>query len=340
MIKRFYWIVLVFCLACGKDELPPRETTLLENWEIKETISPWLFNFSDKTQFVNEWVGFRTGPFLYKTTDGGRNFTGIFEMPYSPNPPAFFALDEQQLWLTSTRLEEDNKSPQGIVYRSKDGGETWEVFERKNTFFERISFSSPTRGFAYAVEYTGSLNDQFQLFETIDGGETWNPTSVDFSRVNLIQFLWKTEDLGFIIGLDGAHYRTIDGGETWTPFRSNPSGGESFFYPVDADRYYEMRLTETIQGNWANRTETRLDQPIYILSQTGQDVIGFLLDEGCLPYTPCKNWLMSSKDGGVTWEKHLGISFDNILRREQEIRSGLVFISDRNSANMIQIMKK
>lgn len=340
MIKRFPWIFLLFCLACEKDELPPKETTLLVTWEVNEILSTWLFNFSEKTHFVNEWVGFRTGPFLYKTTDRGRNFTGIFEIPYSPNPPSVFALDEKQLWLTSTRLEEGNMSSQGIVYRSKDGGETWEVSERENTFFRIISFSNPTRGFAYAVEYTDGLNDRFQLFQTDNGGETWYPKDLDLSRVNLIQFLWKTEDLGFIVGLDGAHYRTLDGGQTWTSFRSNPSGSESFFYPIDADRYYEMRFSETIQGNWATQTVTRLDHPIYILSQTGQDVIGFLLDEECLPYTSCRNWLMSSKDGGLTWEKHEGVSFDNILRREQEIRPGLVFISDQNSANMIQITKK
>jgi hypothetical protein len=303
-------------------------------------LSSWNFNFSEKTQFVSEWVGFRTGPFLYKTTDGGRNFTGIFEILYSPNPPAFFALDERHLWLTSTRVDELNKTSQGLVYRSKDGGNTWEVYERKNTFFLKISFVSTLRGFAYAIEYTDGLNDRFQLFQTEDGGANWSLTDVNMSQVNLHQFLWKTQDLGFIVGLDGAHYRTLDGGKAWTPFRSNPSGNESFFYPVDADRYYEMRLTETIQGNWANQTETRLEQPIYILSQIGQEVIGFLLEKGCLPYTPCKNWLMSSKDGGLTWEKHRGIPFEVLFHREQEISPGLVKISDRSSANMIQIQKK
>lgn len=303
-------------------------------------MSSWNFYLSDKVQFVNEWVGFRTGPSLYKTTDGGRNFTGIFEFPYSPNPPAFFALDEQQLWVTSTRADEERKITVGLIYRSKNGGDTWKVFERENTFFEKISFVSPTHGFAYAVQYSGGFDDRYQLFQTKDGGETWILTDVDISRFNLYKFLWKTEDLGFIVGFDGAHYRTLDGGKNWTPFRSNPSGNDSFFYPIDADRYYEMRLTETFQGNWASGSETRLEQPIYILSQIGKDVIGILMEEGCLFNKPCKNYLMSSSDGGETWEKHRGIPFDDILRRDQEIRPGLVLILDRYSANIIQIWKK
>ena len=341
MRRSIYLVFILFCLACGKDELPPRETTLLQTWEVNETLSSWLFNYSEKTQFINEWVGFRTGPMLYKTRDGGRNFDGIFLFPYSPTPPAVFALDEQQIWITFTRIEEDEKSSQGIVYRSKDGGDTWEVFERKNTFFERMSFSSSTRGFAYAVEYDGSGTERFELFQTEDGGATWFRTEeVDLSRVSFQQIIWKAQDLGFIVGLDGAHYRTLDGGKTWTPFRSNPSGTESIFYPIDADRYYDIRFNETILGNWADRTEVKLDQPIYVLSQLGEDVIGFLQEEGCLPYASCKNWLVSSKDGGKTWEKHRGIDFESLIRRDQEIYPGLVKISDRNSATVIELRKK
>ncbi|TNF43088.1 MAG: hypothetical protein EP311_03915 [Cytophagales bacterium] len=341
MRRSIYLVFILFCLSCGKEELPPRETTLLEAWEVEEVLSNWFGSYSQMTQFINEWVGFRTGPMLYKTRDGGRNFDGIFLFPYSPTPPAVFALDEQQIWITFTRIEEDEKSSQGIVYRSKDGGDTWEVFERKNTFFERMSFSSSTRGFAHVIEYDGSGTEPFELFQTEDGGATWfRMEGVDLSRVSFQQIIWKTQDLGFIVGLDGAHYRTLDGGKTWTPFRSNPSGTESIFYPIDADRYYDFRFSETVLGNWADRTEVRLDQPIYVLSHIGDEVLGLLLEEGCPPYTPCKNWLMSSQDGGKTWEKHRGVPFDIPIRRDQEVRPGVVLISDYDSSTLVRIRKK
>jgi photosystem II stability/assembly factor-like uncharacterized protein len=338
--KIFSWIVLLLCLACGKEELPAIETIPLENWEVKKIFSSWVFNFSEKTQFVNESVGFRIGPFLFKTTDGGKNFTGIFEIPYSPNPPTFFALDEQNLWLTTTQVDFVNKTSQGLVHRSIDGGNTWEIFEREDTFFRKISFVSPTRGFANAIEYKGSLDDGYELFQTEDGGVTWSLIDLDISQIHRQEFLWKTEDLGFIVGLDGAHYRTVDGGQTWTPFRTNMSGENSFFYPVDANLYYEMKYTESIKGNWSTGTQTPLEQPIYILTQEGQDVIGILLEEGCFPHTPCPNYLMSSSDGGKTWKRHEGIPIDIIFTRDQEIRPGFVLILDLSSANVFKIQKK
>lgn len=44
--------------------------------------------------------------------------------------------------------------------------------------------------------------------------ENWKLTDVDMSQVNLQRFLWKTDNLGFLVGWDGAHYRTLDGGKT------------------------------------------------------------------------------------------------------------------------------
>ena len=340
---RFIWAFFFLCSSCGEDGPPPRETSLLESWEVKEVLTSWSFFPGSEIQFINEWVGFRLDKSLqklYKTTDAGRTYTPVFQLPNSSNPPALYALDEQHLWLTTVRNDEELQKSFAQIYRSIDGGNTWEISERESAFFEMISFVSPSRGFAYAIEYTGEYGDYFRLFQTEDGGATWGLADVDMSKVNLKRILWKTSELGFLGGWNGAEFRTLNGGRTWEPFRPNNSQTPSIFYPIDADQYYDMRFTETLKGDWSSEILTKLEQPIYILSQSGQDIIGVLMEENCLPNAPCKNYLMSSTDGGKIWKKHFGLPLEEIFYLDQEIQPGLVVIPDRYSAKVILIQKK
>jgi photosystem II stability/assembly factor-like uncharacterized protein/pimeloyl-ACP methyl ester carboxylesterase len=68
----------------------------------------------------------------------------------------------------------------GSIYRTKNGGETWEKqLEKKGTFFRCIAFVDSLRGFVGTVgtDYFPNVTDTIPLYGTTDGGKTWAPVS-------------------------------------------------------------------------------------------------------------------------------------------------------------------
>lgn len=69
----------------------------------------------------------------------------------------------------------------GKVFRTRDGGETWEqVFEKPGTFVRAIGFLDEQRGFLGNIG-TGrfpGVTDETPLYVTADGGASWSPAKI------------------------------------------------------------------------------------------------------------------------------------------------------------------
>ncbi|MHA7130143.1 WD40/YVTN/BNR-like repeat-containing protein [Algoriphagus namhaensis] len=341
-MKKGFWIILVVIFMGCEEGKAPRQTSLLRNWEVKEVLTSEYFLMGTETHYVDEWVGYRVGTTaVYRTLDGGRKYTPVFEEFTSSNPPAIFALDVNQVWFAGTRLDEEKEQVIGQIYRSSNGGESWDLFERENTFFRQISFISSTVGFAYAIEFTGDGDEFYRIYRTSDGGATWEiETQLDLSRINLFQILWKDSELGFILGRHGVHYRTRDAGDTWERLTIPDASVENYLYPVNAEDFFRTDFLESYRGNWASGNSEKQDEPVYVLTQSGEDVIGVLFQKDCEPFTTCDHFLVSSSDGGRSWEKHLGLPIDFYFDRSNEIKPGLVVVREPNSANVYFIQRK
>lgn len=138
----------------------------------------------------------------------------------------------------------------GVLLRTRDGGETWEHLEGYNfPTLAAISFVDKQYGWICGAGGT--------MFATQDGGETWQKQDVAGSPppfLRALQFVdrnhgWTSS------GDDEAFFRTTDGGSTWQQVPSgyfNMVGIHSFFFLNPdtgwASSFMEGYIAKTLNG--------------------------------------------------------------------------------------------
>ncbi len=111
------------------------------------------------------WVSGSKGT-VGKTTDGGQHFTWL-------KPKGFEKRDFRDIeaFDDKTAIIMGIDSP-GIILKTKDGGENWEVVYRSDKhgiFLDAMAFKNNLRGICLG----DPINGHFFLVETNDGGDTW-----------------------------------------------------------------------------------------------------------------------------------------------------------------------
>ena len=178
------------------------------------------------------------------------------------------------------------------VYRTRDGGRTWEkvytcavqaqiagLARTLNCEITKIHFASATVGFA-----VGYHSDAVLVLRTDDGGSSWNPMTViedEIGRDSGLFFL--DENTGYLRVKSGKSYRTIDGGVTWTGMPAtelssnirfaDPEIGWSFKDPCVGMGCGNAILSYTVDGGrrWASRSFA-LPAPVKAFSLPRRDV--------------------------------------------------------------------
>lgn len=83
-----------------------------------------------------------------------------------------FFLDAMTGWLAS--------GPNAAIYKTTDGGATWnKVFTHAGTYFRAVLFLDANHGFAgnIGAGLSSQITDATLLYETKDGGTSWNPVT-------------------------------------------------------------------------------------------------------------------------------------------------------------------
>ncbi len=126
------------------------------------------------------YVGLATGG-IFKTNDGGTTFDPIFdkESTLSIGAVALAPSDPDVVWVGSGEANDRNSSGWGNgVYRSTDGGGTWQNIGLKDSrTIARIVVHPKNPETAY-VAASGHLwvdGGERGLYKTIDAGKTWKP---------------------------------------------------------------------------------------------------------------------------------------------------------------------
>lgn len=169
---------------------------------------------------------------VYKSTDGGKTWnktlyvdenTGCVDLSMDMNNPKILYA---AMWDYRRLPWEIRSGGKGSgLYKSVDGGETWEKIQHglpKELGKMSISVSQANSRKVYALVESDSEKEQGGLFVSEDAGENWTRVSKDH---RLVQRAWyyieafaDPVDENTVYVLNSPALKSTDGGKTWQPF--------------------------------------------------------------------------------------------------------------------------
>ncbi|WP_282042363.1 WD40/YVTN/BNR-like repeat-containing protein [Winogradskyella flava] len=183
------------------------------------------------------------GSALWKSTDSGETWIeistkkgfpegvlGIIGVTVSP-------ANNQRVWAIV-----ENKDKGGL-YRSDDGGETWNQVNSERKLRQRAWYYTRVYADTEDVDKVYVLNVRYH--KSTDGGKTFSTYNAPHGDHH---DLWIAPENPhrMIIGDDGGAQVTYDGGETWSTYHNQPT---SQFYRVTTDNAFPYRIYVAQQDN-------------------------------------------------------------------------------------------
>jgi photosystem II stability/assembly factor-like uncharacterized protein len=108
---------------------------------------------------------------------------------------AFFA-DEDLGWLVG-------KDSQGFAFviKTEDGCETWEKINvEQASSFGSVNFLSDQEGYATVNTMDYGDNPNYKLYHTLDGGSTWSPIEMVYTKLPMYNVVFQGPYLGYAVG--------------------------------------------------------------------------------------------------------------------------------------------
>ncbi len=219
---------------------------------------------------------------VVSTNDGGvtwYNVTppGLSDIGHSVLPDF---LDRSHAWIQT--VDPNNYPNGGTLYRTSDGGLTWERFDTPFSAGD-MEFMDDNNGWMMADLGVGAGSMAVSVFQTNNGGETWNRTYTNDPnlegagdtlplggiKVMLVPLDMNTAWIGGVVYSSGSTYlfRTEDSGRTWSQV--------SLIMPAEAQdsemTIEQVKFVSPTQGFLAIRlTSTNLQTIFYTTNDGGE----------------------------------------------------------------------
>ncbi|HKP30513.1 MAG TPA: hypothetical protein VJU15_13960 [Gemmatimonadales bacterium] len=181
---------------------------------------------------------------LWKTTNAGTTFDLVFGMDQpviSMGDVAIAPSDSNTLYLGTGEEDSRNSiSPGGGMFKSTDGGKTWEFIGLKETETIGRIIVHPTDPNTVWVAALGTIwrsNPERGIYKTTDGGKTWRlvkfvsdkagfvDLAIDPSNPNVLwASSWERVRGPYYLrsgGPGSGLWKSTDGGESWTQVKGN-----------------------------------------------------------------------------------------------------------------------
>lgn len=198
--------------VCGDNGLILKTNNGGNEWS---TVTSGVTAHLKEIEFVSDQKGViltSSTDYLLATIDGGNNWAAsAFNPPLEITQMLSFDFVNE----TTGYLYGNHSDMMGMIYKTIDGGNTWELsFQADAMYTGKIAFSDPQLG----IVLYGSHMYESKIYYTLDGGVNWTPA-------NLPEYSMWTDralffyDLGtaFVAGSKGLIFRTDNHGISWEP---------------------------------------------------------------------------------------------------------------------------
>ncbi|PPK84117.1 sortilin (neurotensin receptor 3) [Neolewinella xylanilytica] len=192
------------------------------------------------------------GSGLWKTTDGGDNWTEITRNPGLPkgvwgiNAVSVSPVDPSRLYA----IIENEK---GGVYVSNDAGESWEARSDNRALRQRAWYY--TRIYADPQELDGVYVMNVSYHHSTDGGRTFKSNNAPHGDHHDLWIAPENNER-MAIADDGGAQVSFDQGENWSTYHNQPTAQ---FYRVVTDNSFPYRIYGAQQDNSTVRIRHRTD---------------------------------------------------------------------------------
>jgi photosystem II stability/assembly factor-like uncharacterized protein len=210
-------------------------------WKFQRT--PWGMNAG----------GGRSG--LWKTTDGGDTWKEITFNPGIPKKPlgkigiSISPANPSRIYAS---IEAPDSS--GGIFRSDDGGDTWEhtsgdqKWSVRPWYYSAVTADPTDENTVYVMNLT--------VWRSVDGGKTFSSVRVPHGDTH-IMWIDPKDSKRLINGNDGGATISMDGGESWSSIYNQPTAQ---FYHVTTDNQFPYRILGAQQDNSTVSIASRSDE--------------------------------------------------------------------------------
>lgn len=192
------------------------------------------------------------GSKMFKSTDGGENWTDISTNKGLPSGllgiigVAISPVNSNRIWAIIENLD-------GGVFRSDDGGVTWEKTNDDRNLRQRAWYYSRIYADTQSDSTVYVLNVSYH--KSTDGGKTFKSSNAPHGDHH---DLWidPKDNQRMIMSDDGGAQVSFDGGTSWTTYFNQPTAQ---FYRVTTDNHFPYRIYGAQQDNSTLRISHRND---------------------------------------------------------------------------------
>ncbi len=234
---------------------------------------------------------------IWKTTNNGHTFRPLFqdERVVSLGDIAIAPSDPEQIWAGTGEEDSRNSiSPGGGIYRSTDGGLSWELKGLEATEHIGRVQVHPTNPDIVYVAALGALwrsNPERGLYRTTDGGDSWDLVNFVSDRAGFVDVKLHPRDPDVIFATSWERERG--------PYYLQSGGpGSALWKSTDGgDRW------EKVEGNGLPTTELG---KMNVAFAPSRPEIMYLMVEAAAPEGSDEenlSGLYRSEDGGESWER-------------------------------------
>ncbi len=234
-----------------------------------------------------------TGGGVFKTTDGGTNWTAMSDGFFKTASVGAIGVAESDPNVVYVGMGEGpirgNFSYGDGVYKTTDAGKTWKhlgLVETRQISRVRVHPKNPDIVYVGAQGHASGPNDERGVFKSIDGGKSWKKVLFKSNRAGVTDLIldptnpntiyagiWQVERKPWTMesgGPDSGLHKSTDGGDTWTDLSKNPGLPKGIMgnigvtvSPVNSERIWAIIEAEdggVFRSENAGKTWTKINE--------------------------------------------------------------------------------